>query len=360
MSFLAYRDSVVINEVAWAGTAASADDEWIELWNPGSDSVALEGWVLTDGNDVTIHLNGSIGPGEYFLLERGGDDTVSDIAANQIYTGALSNSGETLRLLDPAGNLIDSAGGSPWPAGAASPLYASMERASIDPPSWMTNTGYITNGRDAHGGPIRGTPGRPNSALFPTPSPTKIPRGVLINEFVPKPGSDWNQDGSINYYDEFIELLNTNSIPIDLGGWMLDDRLHGGSHPYTIHPGTVIHPKEYPCVLPQPDASRAQRRGRRGVVAGAGRARGGRHALHPNALARQRLGPVSGRGRQAAARLPADAGGTEPSAARSAERRSAPRKRRSPRDGAWWNAPPAANRSPSAEDFSPPAGKNQS
>ena len=237
--------SVVINEVAWAGTAASADDEWIELWNPGSESIPLDQWVLTDGNDIKIPLGGSIGPGEYFLLERGGDDTVSDISASQLYTGALSNSGEDLRLLDPDGNIIDSAGGSPWPAGAASPLYASMERASVDPPAWLTNTGYVTAGRDARGGPIRGTPGRANSALFPTPSPTKIPRGVLINEFVPKPGSDWNHDGSIDYYDEFIELLNTNSIPIDLGGWMLDDRLHGGSRPYTIHPGTVIHPKEY-------------------------------------------------------------------------------------------------------------------
>jgi multidrug efflux pump subunit AcrB len=26
--------SVVINEVAWAGTAASSSDEWIELYNP--------------------------------------------------------------------------------------------------------------------------------------------------------------------------------------------------------------------------------------------------------------------------------------------------------------------------------------
>ncbi len=237
--------SVVINEVAWAGTAASADDEWIELWNPGSESTPLDGWVLADGNDIEIHLAGSVGPGEYFLLERGGDDTVSDMAANQIYTGALSNSGEELTLRDPAGNTIDRAGGARWPAGAASPEYASMERATIDPPGWLTNTGFVTNGRDARGGPIRGTPGRPNSALFPTPSPTKIPRGVLINEFVPKPGSDWNHDGSVDYYDEFIELLNTNSIPIDLGGWMLDDRLNGGSHPYTIHPGTTIHPREH-------------------------------------------------------------------------------------------------------------------
>jgi hypothetical protein len=237
--------AVVINETAWAGTAADANDEWIELWNPGSDPVPLEGWVLTDGGDIAIALSGSIPPGGFFLLERGGDDAVSDIPANQIYTGALSNSGEELTLRDPAGNVIDTAGAERWPAGSASPVYASMERAAIDPPAWQSNTGWVMNGRDARGNPIRGTPGRANSALFPTPTATRIPKGVLINEFVPKPGSDWNRDGSVDYYDEFIELLNTNSIPIDLGGWMLEDRLNGGSRPYVIHPGTVIHPREY-------------------------------------------------------------------------------------------------------------------
>jgi hypothetical protein len=235
--------SVVINEVAWAGTAASADDEWIELWNPGSESIPLDGWVLIDGNDIEIRLEGSLGPGEYYLLERGGDESVSDLPASQLYTGTLSNSGEELRLLDPAGNVIDRAGGARWPAGAASPVYASMERATIDPPAWMTNTGWVMCGRDARGDPIRGTPGRANSALFPTPTATRIPKGVLINEFVPKPGSDWNHDGSVDYNDEFIELLNTNSIPIDLGGWMLDDALSGGSRRYMIHPGTMIEPK---------------------------------------------------------------------------------------------------------------------
>ena len=338
----------------------SADDEWIELWNPGSESIPLDGWVLTDGNDIEIRFGRIHRAGRIFssrARRRRHGERYS--RKSDLYRRAF----EFRRGAAPPGSGRKhhrQRGRRTWPAGAASPLYASMERATIDPPAWMTNTGWIINGRDARGGPIRGTPGRPNSALFPTPSPTKIPRGVLINEFVPKPGSDWNHDGSVDYYDEFIELLNTNSIPIDLGGWMLDDRVERGQ-PSVHDPSRNGDPSErVPGVLPQPDASRAQRRGRRGVVAGAGRPRGGWHALHPHALARQRLGPLPGRGRQTAARFPADAGGTEPPAARPAESESRAAgcdRRGMARGGLRLQR---RDRSRSAEDFSPPAGKNRS
>ncbi len=39
--------AIRINEIAWAGTAASAFDEWIELANLGDDPVALGGSSAT-------------------------------------------------------------------------------------------------------------------------------------------------------------------------------------------------------------------------------------------------------------------------------------------------------------------------
>jgi hypothetical protein len=239
--------SVVINEVAWAGTQADANDEWIELWNSGGADIDLSGWMLTDGGDILILLAGSIDPGGFFILERGEEDTLSDISADQLYSGALSNSGEELTLFDPAGGAIDSAGarGRAWPAGSASPAYASMERGSADPPWWGTNTGWVMNGRDAAGNSVRGTPGRANSVLTPTPTATKLPKGVLINEFLPKPGSDWNLDGYIDYNDEFIELLNISGQAVDIGGWMLDDNYHGGSRRFVIPGGTWIEPNQF-------------------------------------------------------------------------------------------------------------------
>lgn len=164
------NESILISEVAWAGTAHSSADEWIELHNAGDTPVDLTGWRLTDSSgDVDVALQGIIGPGDFFLLERTADDTVSDIAADQIYVGSLHNDGETLTLTDGDGTVISSANapGGEWPAGEASPSYISMERTSPAAPDdmtgWAGNNGTTTNGTDAGGNAINGTPRSPNS-----------------------------------------------------------------------------------------------------------------------------------------------------------------------------------------------------
>jgi predicted extracellular nuclease len=63
--------TIVINEVAWGGTAAGANDEWLELYNPGPDSIDLANWTLAgnaDGQALNITLSGVITAGGYFLL----------------------------------------------------------------------------------------------------------------------------------------------------------------------------------------------------------------------------------------------------------------------------------------------------
>ena len=52
---------VVISEIAWMGTTASDDDEWIELYNNTGSSIDLTGWILraTDGTPATPLYPGS-------------------------------------------------------------------------------------------------------------------------------------------------------------------------------------------------------------------------------------------------------------------------------------------------------------
>ncbi len=229
--------SVLINEIAWSGTAASSSDEWIELHNPDPDPVDLNGWTLGDGGDIRIPLTGEIEAFGFYLLERSDDSSVSDVNAQQIYTGNLNNSGERLFLYDAAGRLIDSANGDGggWPAGESS-SHSSMERRGGTDRSgnWGTFTGYHGRGHAADGTPIAGTPGTTNSLFFPTPVPTWIPGKVVINEVLIRPHYDWEGKEGPSLDDEFIELYNIGPHGVDLGGFMLDDIADSGSKPYTL------------------------------------------------------------------------------------------------------------------------------
>jgi hypothetical protein len=264
--------SIVINEVAWAGTRASADDEWIELYNPTTSAINLAGWVLksSDGSPTIELPNVNLAAGAYFLLERTDDNTVADITADLIYTGSLTNSGEILYLYDPGDRIIDTANsnGGLWPAGNPSD-YSSMQRSVIAADSnfvWVTYD--VTKdlpanyAHDAAGNPIRGTPRRGNLPINVTATPTRVstttgggssggstggiatPAPVIgISEFLPRPGHDWNNDGRVDVFDEFIEIINAGRGDINLSAYRLDDEQIGGSTPYVL-PNRVLKPDE--------------------------------------------------------------------------------------------------------------------
>lgn len=106
--------AVLINEVAWMGTSASANDEWIELYNNGGSSASLDGWSLKDGMNLNIPLSGTISAGQYAVLERT-DDGSAEGSAFLIYTGALANTGAVLSLYRSDNSLEDQvAGGENW------------------------------------------------------------------------------------------------------------------------------------------------------------------------------------------------------------------------------------------------------
>ena len=167
---------VAINEIVWMGTEASSNDEWLELKNNTAYNIDLSQWAL-ESKDGTpyIELSGVIGPRKFALLERTNDETIKNITALVIYTGALNNSGEQL-VLSYASTTLDSAPPSTWIAGEnTSPtVRKTMERVSSKKSgelstnwkTWGSIIDFIKNGKDADGNDILGTPGARNSVNF--------------------------------------------------------------------------------------------------------------------------------------------------------------------------------------------------
>lgn len=169
--------AVLINEIAWMGTAVSANDEWIELYNNGTEDVGISGWRLKafDGQpDILIDdacANETIIAGGYFLLERTDDDSVSGIAAGCIYTGALSNTSEHLQLFDASGSLVDSVNatsgwlagdnitketmqktGAGWTTSAPTPKASNVSDGSGDSPEDVSGTSADTSSHNTQAG----------------------------------------------------------------------------------------------------------------------------------------------------------------------------------------------------------------
>jgi len=105
--------AVFISEIAWMGSASSANHEWIELTNTGS-AVNVDGWLLTDEKNVNITLSGTIPSQTTVVLERTSEESAPG-PAFLLYTGALVNSGSDLILETASGQKIDTvSGGDDW------------------------------------------------------------------------------------------------------------------------------------------------------------------------------------------------------------------------------------------------------
>jgi len=251
---------VTINEIAWMGTSASYNDEWVELYNNTDSPINLDNWTLKakDGTPE-INLAGELSAKGFFILERTNDETVPNIPADQIYTGAFGNSGEKLELYDSSGNLIDSvdcSGG--WFAGDNT-TKQTMERKGLtlmgsDSSNWQTSqnpggTAKVINSEQVAINNEEEIKSEEPKIIEETKLPLteekakSYPSGVFINEILPSPkGADSEE--------EWIELYNQNDFEIDLSGWKVSDSL-GKTTTYIFLAGTKISAKGF-LVLNRP------------------------------------------------------------------------------------------------------------
>ncbi len=180
---LATSDSpIVINEIAWGGTNASTDDEWIELYNKTDSAIDLSGWMLYAGDlSPYLPLSGTISARGYYLIKNKsvGDTNEStqspivDVTADlwTSFGGGFEDTGEDVflvrKLTGAATTTIDQITNcynwcSIGPVVPVDPAYT-MTRidpdvAGTDWANWITSSSQIRNGTDRVGNLIMGTP----------------------------------------------------------------------------------------------------------------------------------------------------------------------------------------------------------
>jgi hypothetical protein len=131
----AWHGAIVINEIMYSPISLNDDDQYIELYNRGSNSVDLSGWQFVSGIDFTFPTNTVIAPDGYFVVARNASRMQTNYAnlnsGNLIgnFAGALSHRGERLALAMPqAVSVSDGQGG--WTTNIVYPVVSEVSYQS--------------------------------------------------------------------------------------------------------------------------------------------------------------------------------------------------------------------------------------
>lgn len=120
-------EKIAINEIMTSNTLALSDEDgdfedWVELYNYGSESVNLQGFGFSDERDLPykwVFPSVSIAPNQYLLIWA--SDKNRATSGSQLHTNfKISSNGETLFLTNKAGALVS---GSPSVALSADVSY---------------------------------------------------------------------------------------------------------------------------------------------------------------------------------------------------------------------------------------------
>ena len=103
----AYYGDIVINEIMYAPISLNDDDQYVELYNRGTNTVDLSGWQFISGIRFTFPSNKMIAPDGYFVVARNASRMLTNYpnlnAANLAgnFSGTLAHLGERLALAMP-------------------------------------------------------------------------------------------------------------------------------------------------------------------------------------------------------------------------------------------------------------------
>ncbi len=120
LTVVAIPKTVVINEVNYNGPDNRVRDNFIELYNASASAVDVSEWRITGGLDYFLPPNTILPANSFLVISESPATLLSKFGVNAFgpWAGGLNNEGETLRLRDALGNIVDEVDFKsefPWP-----------------------------------------------------------------------------------------------------------------------------------------------------------------------------------------------------------------------------------------------------
>lgn len=234
-------DHLVINEIQLSGQ--SADDEFIEIYNPTSETLNLSTWSLQyrggeskSYSKKNFETNSLILPGDYFLIAHGNKYT-SAVAFDMSWSQSLSSEGGTIFLVKNQTLLTGDTDGTDLVQdkvayGKGSFLRPEKAPLSISPAAQKSlgrkNSGEDTNDNSSDFIIFDQTTPKAENILIP-----KEPKlyKLRLNEILPNP----KESPESSY--EYVEIYNFGEEPVDLSELFLKDKTSSKRLAGIINPG---------------------------------------------------------------------------------------------------------------------------
>ena len=208
------------------GQDARDTTEFIELKNIGTQTINLNYVSFTNGIDFTFP-DVDLSPGEHILVVQDIDAFTNKYGTNLNiagqYSGSLNNGGERIELNDAAGStILDFKYSNEWftiTDGVGFSLVV-IDPLNTDPDAWGDKSTWRPSSSPG------GSPGTEEAAEL---------GGVIINEILAHSHAE---------APDWIELYNTNSYAVNIGGWFLSDDA-ADLKKYEIPDTTIVGPHGY-------------------------------------------------------------------------------------------------------------------
>ena len=227
-----------INEIMAAPRSGLRDEDgelqdWIELYNAGSERVWLNGYALSDNEEKLTKWffpeGAYIDPGQFYLVFCSGKNRTGESTGYPHTNFRLSAEGETITLANALGQLVDRVVFDNLPVDCS---YGRNDQTG----AWQVYT--------------LATPGAPNTDSGVARADEYLRAlnfsRVYISEVMASNDKVNAVAGSPN--KDWVEIYNAGTETVDLSGWGLSDNINW-PRKWQFAQGTVIWPGQYKIVM---------------------------------------------------------------------------------------------------------------